>query len=84
LIVDDGEKKVSSTAGHALLDNHPYAAARFANAQKNIENRIGTFWVSGFNMYSNKMCTESFDVETEDKDGEKYNIKIDFKFEVDL
>jgi hypothetical protein len=30
------------------------------------------------------MCTESFDVETEDKDGEKYNIKIDFKFEVDL
>jgi len=53
-------------------------------AQKNIENRIGTFWVSGFNMYSNKMCTESFDVETEDKDGEKYNIKIDFKFEVDL
>lgn len=53
-------------------------------AQKNIENRIGTFWVSGFNMYSNKMCNESFDVETEDKDGEKYNIKIDFKFEVDL
>ena len=38
LIVDDGEKKVSSTAGHSLLKNHPYAAARFNQAQKNIEN----------------------------------------------
>ncbi len=38
LIVDDGEKKVSSTAGHALLKNHPYAASRFQQAQKNIEN----------------------------------------------
>lgn len=38
LIVDDGEKKVSSTAGHSLLKNHPYAEARFKQAQKNIEN----------------------------------------------
>lgn len=38
LIVDDGEKKVSSTAGHSLLKNHPYAASRFQQAQKNIEN----------------------------------------------
>ncbi len=38
LIVDDGEKKVSSTAGHSLLKNHPYASARFNQAQKNIEN----------------------------------------------
>ena len=37
LIVDDGEKKVSSSEGHSLLENHPYAAARFENAQKNIE-----------------------------------------------
>ena len=38
LIVDDGEKKVSSTAGHSLLKNHPYAEARFKQAQKNIGN----------------------------------------------
>ena len=37
LIVDDGEKSVSSTAGHALLTNHPYAEARFGQAQKNLE-----------------------------------------------
>jgi hypothetical protein len=30
------------------------------------------------------MFTESFEVETEDKDGEKYSILVDFKFEVDL
>jgi diphosphomevalonate decarboxylase len=46
LIVDDGEKKVSSSAGHALLENHPYAAARFANAQKNI-GKITTYLQSG-------------------------------------
>lgn len=46
LIVDDGEKKVSSTEGHALLDNHPYAAARFANAQKNI-SKITSYLQSG-------------------------------------
>jgi diphosphomevalonate decarboxylase len=36
LIVDDGEKSVSSTAGHALLEAHPYATARFGQAQKNL------------------------------------------------
>lgn len=36
LIVDDGEKSVSSTDGHALLEAHPYALARFGQAQKNL------------------------------------------------
>lgn len=36
LIVDDGEKSVSSTDGHALLEAHPYAGARFGQAQKNL------------------------------------------------
>ena len=40
LIVDDGEKSVSSTAGHALLTNHPYAEARFGQAQKNLEGIV--------------------------------------------
>lgn len=51
LIVDDGEKSVSSTAGHALLDAHPYAQARFGQAQKNLgllvsamrEGNVGQF-----------------------------------------
>ena len=40
LIVDDGEKSVSSTAGHALLTNHPYAEARFGQAQKNLQHIV--------------------------------------------
>lgn len=51
LIVDDGEKSVSSTDGHALLEAHPYAAARFGQAQKNLgllvqamaEGNVGDF-----------------------------------------
>jgi len=35
-------------------------------------------------MYSNKMNTETFEVDTEDKDGQAYKIQIQFKFEVDL
>jgi diphosphomevalonate decarboxylase len=33
LIIDAAEKKVSSTIGHSLMDNHAYAAARFDQAQ---------------------------------------------------
>ncbi|MEY4041099.1 MAG: diphosphomevalonate decarboxylase [Bacteroidota bacterium] len=40
LIVDDGEKSVSSTAGHALLESHPYAVARYGQAQKNLNQIV--------------------------------------------
>lgn len=36
LIVDAGEKSVSSRAGHALMDNHPFAEVRFERARKNL------------------------------------------------
>lgn len=36
LIIDGGEKKVSSSAGHQLMDNHPFADDRLAQANKNI------------------------------------------------
>lgn len=36
LLVDRGEKQVSSTAGHNLMDNHPFAAKRFAQAHENL------------------------------------------------
>lgn len=34
LIVEDEPKKVSSTIGHGLMNNHPYAEARFNQANK--------------------------------------------------
>ena len=36
LLVDKGEKQVSSTVGHELMHNHPYAETRFAQAHTNL------------------------------------------------
>lgn len=37
LIVHQGQKTVSSTVGHSLLDNHPFAAARYHQAHQNLD-----------------------------------------------
>ena len=36
LLVDKGEKQVSSTVGHDLMHHHPYAEKRFAQAHQNL------------------------------------------------
>ncbi|NVJ89902.1 MAG: diphosphomevalonate decarboxylase [Flavobacteriaceae bacterium] len=36
LLVDKGEKQVSSTVGHGLMHNHPYAETRFKQANENL------------------------------------------------
>ncbi|MDD3004716.1 diphosphomevalonate decarboxylase [Flavobacterium sp.] len=36
LLVDKGEKVVSSTVGHELMHNHPFAVQRFEQAHKNL------------------------------------------------
>ncbi|NQX82492.1 MAG: diphosphomevalonate decarboxylase [Flavobacteriaceae bacterium] len=36
LLVDRGEKQVSSTVGHQLMNGHPYAEIRFVQAKENI------------------------------------------------
>ncbi len=37
LLVDKGEKQVSSTVGHNLMHKHPYAEQRFLQANENLE-----------------------------------------------
>jgi len=37
LLVDQGEKQISSTIGHNLMQQHPYAENRFIQANKNLE-----------------------------------------------
>lgn len=37
LLVDKGQKQVSSTAGHGLMRNHPFARARFQQARDHID-----------------------------------------------
>ena len=43
LLVDKGEKQVSSTVGHDLMHNHPFAERRFAQAHENIDKLITIF-----------------------------------------
>ncbi len=40
LIVNDGEKAVSSRQGHALMNEHPFKNVRYENAHKNLEMLI--------------------------------------------
>ncbi len=37
LIIDSGKKEVSSSAGHRLMEHHPYAAARVTQAYENLK-----------------------------------------------
>lgn len=40
LLIDEGQKEVSSTVGHGLMQNHPYAERRFQNAEENLKKLI--------------------------------------------
>ncbi|MFA6401560.1 MAG: hypothetical protein WCX31_08045 [Salinivirgaceae bacterium] len=41
LLVTHKEKKVSSSVGHQLMENHPFAATKFKESFKNIELMLG-------------------------------------------
>jgi diphosphomevalonate decarboxylase len=43
LLVDKGEKQVSSTLGHDLMHHHPFAERRFAQAHENLDKLIPIF-----------------------------------------
>ncbi|MFT5103454.1 MAG: diphosphomevalonate decarboxylase, partial [Candidatus Latescibacterota bacterium] len=43
LLVDKGEKQVSSTVGHDLMHSNPYAEERFKEADANLEKLISVF-----------------------------------------
>lgn len=40
LVVDDTSKSVSSSAGHAMMNQNPYAKTRFRQAQSNLNNLL--------------------------------------------
>lgn len=48
LIVDDEPKKVSSSIGHSLMNNHPYAENRFLQAKENAGKIIKTLYNGDF------------------------------------
>ncbi|WP_031427528.1 diphosphomevalonate/mevalonate 3,5-bisphosphate decarboxylase family protein [Flavimarina sp. Hel_I_48] len=43
LLVDTGKKEVSSTVGHNLMNDHPYAENRFQQAEKHIDQLLYIF-----------------------------------------
>lgn len=43
LLVDKGEKQVSSTVGHDLMHDHPFAQERFKQANENLSKLIPVF-----------------------------------------
>ncbi|MFV0306087.1 MAG: diphosphomevalonate/mevalonate 3,5-bisphosphate decarboxylase family protein [Moheibacter sp.] len=40
LLIEEGQKEVSSTVGHKLMENHPYAERRFESAEENLKKLI--------------------------------------------
>jgi len=52
LMIDSSAKKVSSTAGHGLMKDHPYADARFQQARLNISELIHVLEQGDFNKFT--------------------------------
>ncbi|WP_310377487.1 diphosphomevalonate decarboxylase [Flavobacterium sp.] len=51
LLVDKGEKQVSSSVGHDLMHNHPFAERRFAQAHENLDKLITVFESGNLNEF---------------------------------
>ena len=51
LMIDSSQKKVSSTAGHELMNNHPYASARFQQARLNMSELLDVLENGDFNRF---------------------------------
>jgi diphosphomevalonate decarboxylase len=51
LLVDKGEKQVSSTVGHDLMHNHPFARQRFEQAHSNLESLISVLKSGDLNAF---------------------------------
>lgn len=51
LLVDKGEKQVSSTVGHGLMHGHAFAKARFSQAHKNLSSLISVFKTGAIDLF---------------------------------
>ncbi|MEW7277736.1 diphosphomevalonate decarboxylase [Aquimarina sp. 2201CG1-2-11] len=51
LLIDKGEKQVSSTVGHDLMHGHPFAAKRFEQASRNISTLKDTISSGDLNTF---------------------------------
>ncbi|MES2575052.1 MAG: diphosphomevalonate decarboxylase [Bacteroidota bacterium] len=51
LLVDKGEKQVSSSLGHNLMNGHPFAEKRFEQAHENLDKLINVFESGNLNEF---------------------------------
>lgn len=59
LLVDEGEKQVSSTVGHNLMNDHPFATQRFAQAQENLTKLTGILKTGNVKAFQQLVETEA-------------------------
>lgn len=60
LIVDDRPKKILTSAGHALMNNHPYAENRYLQARKHTEEIIKTLFTGDYDQFIQIAEAEAF------------------------
>jgi diphosphomevalonate decarboxylase len=62
LIVDSGEKSVSSSAGHQLMNNHPHRDSRVLHANSNFEKLLKALKNGDFKLFSEVSEVEALDL----------------------
>lgn len=59
LLVDEGEKQVSSSVGHGLMQNHPFAVRRFLQADENLSKLVEILRTGDLKSFINIVETEA-------------------------
>jgi diphosphomevalonate decarboxylase len=59
LLVDKGQKKVSSTLGHSLMNGHPFAEQRFQQAQENCSKLLEILKTGNLDAFVNLVESEA-------------------------
>lgn len=59
LLVDKGQKKVSSSVGHNLMNQHPFAAQRFVQANENLTQLASIMQQGDLNAFMHLVETEA-------------------------
>lgn len=62
LIVDAGEKSVSSRAGHALMNDHPFSKVRFENANRSLSLLIKAMKIGDINAFGEIVEREALEL----------------------
>lgn len=59
LLIDKGEKSVSSSAGHALMNSHPYKEARVSQANENFRVMMNALATGDYDSFGNVLENEA-------------------------